>query len=282
MIHLGSDKNGWRRFYCVICGHVEWVAPGEALPTDYECPLCEAPRSAMLALDDPRLARHRVTFAALAPGIWQIAKSPLFRPDFNHYSYLLEHPNGLILYDAPPLVTDEAIEQILAIGKPRWLVVSHTDFVGLAGDWAEALGIPSLMGAGDLPVKGNRFTPSERIFGSLWLADDLEVRRVPGHSEGSLALYWQNAPAGNVLCAGDALTVWPHHDGRVQLAFLQSPPAGPEIVSLAARAVDLLLTCGGYLRHANAHLQKLIALEENCARPWRGESNGVWLDTAEL
>ena len=278
MIQLGSDKNGWRRFYCVICGHVEWVAPGQALPGDYECPLCEAPRSAMLAMDDPRLARHQVAFEGIAPAVWQVSKRPLFRPDFNHYAYLLAHPQGLILYDAPPLVTDEAIETILAIGKPRMLIVSHTDFVGLAGDWAEALGIPSVMGEGDAPLKGNRFTPSERVGGSLRLAGDLEVRRVPGHSRGSLALYWRGAPAGNVLCAGDAITVWHHTDGRVQLTFFQPPPAGREITELAGRDVGLLLSCGGYLRNAHAHLQKLIALDENCARPWRGDTGGVWLE----
>ncbi len=282
MIQLGSDKNGWRRFYCVICGHVEWVAPGEALPSDYECPLCEAPRSAMLALDDPRLARHRAAFEEIAPGVWQVSKSPLFRPDFNHYSYILAHPQGLILYDAPPLLTGEAVEKILAIGKPRLLIVSHSDFVGLAGDWAESLHIPSLMGEGDAPIKGNRFTPSERIAEARKLADDLELVRVPGHSQGSLALYWKDAPAGNVLCAGDAITVWQHSDNRVQLTFFQTPPPGREIMELAGRDIGLLLSCGGYLRNANRHLQSLIAMEANCARPWRGERGGVWLEANQL
>lgn len=282
MIQLGGDKNGWRRFYCVICGHVEWVAPGETLPGDYECPLCEAPRSAMLALDDPRLARHQVAFEEIAPSVWQVGKSPLFRPDFNHYAYLLVHAEGLILYDAPPLMTREAIAQILALGQPRMLIVSHTDFVGLAGDWAQVLNIPSLMGAGDAPVPGNHFTPSERIGGSRRLAQDLEVVRVPGHSPGSLALYWKDAPAGNVLCAGDAITVWHHPDNKVQLSFFQTPPAGREMMELAGREVSLLLSCGGSLRNANQHLQRLIATPENCARPWRGERGGVWLDAKEI
>jgi glyoxylase-like metal-dependent hydrolase (beta-lactamase superfamily II) len=279
MIKLGSDKNGWRRYYCTICGHVEWLGPGEELPAHYECPLCEAPRSAMLLVDDPRLSRHKVGFKELAPAVWQVSKSPLFRADFNHYSYLLAHPDGLILFDAPPLVNEETREKIEAIGKPRLLVVSHQDFVGFAGDWAEALDIPSWMGAGDLPISGNRFEPSERINGSHKLADDLEVIRVPGHSEGSLALYWQDSPAGDVLCCGDALTVWHHTDGRIQLAFFQNPPVGQEIEELAARPVSLLLSCGGYLTNASQKLQRLLTMEERCARPWRGDTGGLWLDS---
>src|SRR5262249_13455206 len=153
------------------------------------------------------------------------------------------HPKGLILFDAPPLLTQESVDRIYQIGKPRLLVVSHSDFVGLAGDWAAALQIPAWMGEGDEPLPGNRFEPTERIKDSRKLADDLEIVRVPGHSEGSLALFWKNSPAGNLLCCGDALTVWQHADGKTQLAFFQSPPVGREIAELAARNISLLSTC---------------------------------------
>ena len=277
MIQLGADKNGWRRYYCVICGHVEWVAPGEELPPHYECPLCEAPRSSMLLLNDARLARHKIAFEEIAPHIWQVSKSPLFRADFNHYAYLFAHPDGLILYDAPPLLTEEAVERIYQIGKPRLLIVSHTDFVGLAGDWAEVLQIPAWMGEGDEPLPGNHFIPTERISRVRQLADDLEVARVPGHSEGSLALFWKNSPAGNLLCCGDALTVWQHADGRTQLAFFQSPPVGREIAELASRHISLLVTCSGVLRNADNYLQQLLTHPEPCARPYRGDAGGIWI-----
>jgi glyoxylase-like metal-dependent hydrolase (beta-lactamase superfamily II) len=233
----------------------------------------------MLRVDDPRLARHKVEFREIAPSVWQISKSPLFRADFNHYAYLLNHPDGLILFDAPPLVTEDAIEKIKAIGKPRLLIVSHQDFVGFAGDWAEALDIPSWMGEGDVPISGNHFKPDEHIKDTRKLADDLEVVRVPGHSEGSLALYWQGSPAGDVLCCGDALTVWHHTDGRIQLAFFQSPPVGQKIEELASRPVSLLFSCGGYLTNASDKLQRLLAIDEKCARPWRGDTGGIWLDS---
>lgn len=282
MIKLGYDKEGWTRYYCTVCGHVEWVAPGEALPVDYECSLCEAPRSVMLCLDDPRLARHAVTFTELAPGVYQVGKRPPFRADFMHYSYILNHPEGLILYDAPPLVTDEAVAMIRQLGTPRLLVVSHNDFIGMAGDWAAALGVPAWIGEGDEPIPGNRFEPTERIADRREVASDLEVVRVPGHSPGSLALYWQGSPAGDVFCCGDALTVWAHTDGRVQFTFFQDPPVSPALEELCRRDVSLLLSCGGYLRNAREYLQRLLAMDEKFARPWRGETGGLWLDAKTL
>ena len=281
MIKLGTDKDGWTRYYCTVCGHVEWVAPGDELAAGYECPLCEAPRSALLRLDDPRLARHTVTFAALAAGVYQVGKSPPFRADFTHYSYILRHPDGLVLYDAPPLVTGEAVDAIRRLGEPRLLVVSHHDFIGCAGDWAEALRIPAWLGVGDEPIRGNRFAPSERVGDRRPLAADLEVVPVPGHSPGSLALYWKGAPGGDVFCCGDALTVWHHADGRIQFTFFQDPPLAPALEELCRRDVSLLLSCGGHLRGARDKLRRLLAADDRFARPWRGETGGIWLDTRD-
>ncbi|HYP29298.1 MAG TPA: hypothetical protein VE262_21485 [Blastocatellia bacterium] len=277
MVQLGVDAKGWRRFYCPVCGHVEWVAPGEQLPAHYTCPLCGVGRKTMLALDDPRLARHEVVFEEIAPGLFRADKRPPFREDFQHYSYILRHPRGLILYDAPPVVTAEAVDAIRAMGEPRLLVVSHQDFVGFAGDWAEALGIPAWMGEGDSPLPGNRFAPSEWVSEPVLLEDGLEVVPVPGHSAGSLAVYWEDSPSGPALLSGDAITVWQHDDGRTQLAFFQNPPAGEAIRELASRPVSVLASCGGHLKNAAEPLGRLLEMPGNCARPWRGETGGVWL-----
>lgn len=282
MIKLGYDKDGWTRYYCTICGHIEWVVPGEDLPAHYECPLCEAPRSAMLRLDDPRLMRHAVTFTELASSIYQVGKRPPFRADFTHYSYIVNHPDGLILYDAPPLITGEAIETIKKLGEPHLLIVSHQDFIGCAGDWAAALDIPAWMGEGDEPLPGNRFEPAERIAARRRLASDLEVVPVPGHSKGSLALYWTDSPSGDIFCCGDALTVWQHMDGRTQFTFFQDPPLCEALEELCRRDVSLLLSCGGYLKNAQDKLQRLLATENRYARPWRGDTGGIWLAADEL
>lgn len=276
---MSREAQGWRRYFCPICGHVEWLAPGEELPADYACPLCGANRHQMLLVGGARLARHQVEFEEVAPGVWRTEKRPLFQPDCNHFSYVLAHPDGLILFDAPPLVTPRAIETIRKLGEPRVLVVSHQDFVGFAGDWADALGIPAWMGEGEAPLSGNRFSPDERIGEARRLFDDLEVVPVPGHSPGSLAVYWSGAPTGPVLCCGDALSVWRHKDGKIQLAFFQDPPVGSAIKELTSRPIAVLAACTGTLKDAAGPLQQLLEATEPCAKPWRGDPGGIWLES---
>ncbi len=275
---IQTDARGWRRFYCPVCGHVEWIAPGQELPAHYACPLCGAGRKSMLALDDERLQRHSVAFEELSPGLWRASKRPLFHREYNHFSYILAHPDGVLLFDAPPLLTTDALEWVKGMNRASLLVVSHTDFVGFAGDWAAALEIPSWMGGGDEPLPGNRFEPDERVETVRRVFDDVEVVPVPGHSAGSLAVYWPTAPGGPVLCAGDALGVWEHADGRTQLSFLQETAPGQEVRSLISRPVEWLATCTGTLAAAGSHLKELLATTDNCARPWRGETGGIWLE----
>ncbi|HKY04556.1 MAG TPA: hypothetical protein VJQ56_06685 [Blastocatellia bacterium] len=275
---IQTDARGWRRFYCPVCGHVEWVAPGQELPEHYACPLCGAGRAKMLALDDKRLERHSVEVEELSPGLWRASKRPPFHREYNHFSYILAHPEGVLLFDAPPVLTPLALETVNSIGRARLLVVSHQDFVGFAGDWAAALGVPSWMGEGDEPLPGNRFVPDERVTATRKIFEDVEIVPVPGHSPGSLAVYWGTAPGGPILCAGDALGVWEHPDGRTQLSFLQESRPGREICSLIARPVGWLATCTGTLAAADRPLKELLAKTDNCARPWRGETGGVWLD----
>ncbi len=127
----------------------------------------------------PLPGRQRVVFDPLAGGVHRARKEPPFRDDYEHASYILEHPDGLLLFDAPPLCTDEAIAFVKRLGTPRWLVGSHTDCVGAAARGADARGVPALMGAGDQPLDGNRFVPAERIAAPRALASGLHLVPVP-------------------------------------------------------------------------------------------------------
>lgn len=235
----------------------------------------------MLLVGGSQLARHQVEFEEIAPNVWRTRKRPTFPHDYNHFSYILIHPGGLVLFDAPPLVTSEAVETVRRFGQSRVLIVSHQDFVGFAGDWAEALNIPAWMGEGEAPLPGNRFLPDERVGELRRLSDDLVVVPVPGHSPGSLAVYWEDAPTGPVLCCGDALSAWQHKDGKIQLAFFQDPPVSAAIRDLTSRPVSLLAACTGTLKHAAGPLQQLHQAAEPCAKPWRGDRGGIWLDSVQ-
>jgi len=265
----------YRKFFCPVCGHVEWIPEGESLSSDYRCPLCEAPAKAMLAVGGRKFERQGLALEEVAPKIWRAVKRPSFQPDFEHFSYLIQHPEGLFLYDAPPAINAAAIAAVGGLGKPRALIVSHGDFVGFAGEWAKALDIPCLMGH-DQPLPGNLTEPDRRVDSAETPAAGLRLWPTPGHSSGSLSLYWQNAPGGPALFAGDALCVWRHKDDRVQLSVFQAPPPSPEALALLDLEVALLATCMGHLPDATPKLRGLKRAKQPCARPYLGETGGVW------
>jgi glyoxylase-like metal-dependent hydrolase (beta-lactamase superfamily II) len=178
------------------------------------------------------------------------------------------------------VITPAAIDQILALGQPRLLIVSHKDFLGPATLWTEALDIPLWIGT-DAPIGRNRAAVTQRVTTVMSPCEGSEVLPVPGHSPGSIALYWSAAPGGPVLCAGDALAVQRHAEGRTQLAYFQAPPIGPEIASLTARPVETLAACGGALRHASKWLGRLAPAAAHCARPYLGERGGLWIESGE-
>ena len=254
---MGNRAGGvaWKKFYCQVCGHVEWVTVDGELDSDYACPLCGARRTAMKSLDDPKLGRFRLGSRELAPRVWAAWREPAFSMGFQHFSYILEHPRGVVLFDAPPIPPASGEELIRSHGEPGFLVVSHRDFVGFAQDWADLLEVPLWFGKGEEPIAGNRLEPAQRIASPARIFDDLEVVPVPGHSPGSLALYWEGAPGGPVLLAGDALCAW-EHDDRVQLAFFQSKPLGEVVKTLIRRPLSLLCTCVGGLARSGRRLSR--------------------------
>jgi hypothetical protein len=278
----GPDLRLYRRYVCLVCGHVELVPLDQELHADYVCPLCDAPRKAMAGPDDPRLRKHSLALERLAPGIWRADKSPPFPPEWSHTSYLLEHPRGLVLYDPPPFFSDGACAAVRARGEARLLVLSHEDFVGPAADWCAALDVPAWLGVGERPMGAHPFEPDRWMDGPTLLAPDLELLPVPGHTKGSLALYWSGAPGGPALFAGDALTLWEFDEGRVQLVFPQHPPLGEALRELVARPMVLLATCAGWLHAPERHLRALVEQPEPCGRPWCGDRGGLWLRASDI
>ncbi len=266
----------YRKYFCPVCGHVEWIAEGEELAADYRCPLCDAPAKAMALVGGAKFGRHRLELEQIAPSIWRALKKPRFQPDYEHFAYLIQHPQGLYLYDAPPIIGEEAIDAVRALGSPRALVASHGDFVGFADAWAKALGVLFMMGP-DKPLPGNLAEADTAITEDRDLAEGLRLMRTPGHSAGSVSLYWADAPGGPALFAGDALCLWRHRDGRVQLSVFQAPPPHPIVLELIQnRPVSLLATCMGHDTDPQATLKKLASAKQPCARPYLGELGGVW------
>jgi rubredoxin len=275
MLVAEKFKNS-RRYFCPVCGHIEWLEVGEELPQNYRCPLCGVGRNTMLLVEDPRLSKHSLEFEELAPGFWRTKKKPIFPDEYNHFSYVLAHKEGVILYDAPSIITQEAIDKIYSLGKPRLLIASHGDFIGLANDWAEILSVPFWVGDKETPFDGNKIYATNLINENHKLGSDLDLFCIDGHSPSSLVLYWNQAENNKILCVGDVLTAWKHGKDQTQLAIFQNPPVKKDVLDLLFLPSSLLATCTGYLRNPSDKLKILSETKENCARPWMGEKGGIW------
>jgi len=266
-----------RIYYCPRCGHLEWIDDDGELPDDYHCPLCSAQRGAMVMLGSARSRNFSIAADVVSTSVLRISE-PRMPPLYRHYGYVLRHPEGDILFDAPPFFSDEAVAYLRTLASPVALVVSHQDFVGSAQLWADALDVPVYMGSGEFPLSGNRLDVDCRVSGASELLPGVQVTPVPGHSNGSIAVYWDHAPEGPVLLAGDALCVWPHEDGRRQVAFFQNPPVADTTRRIASAPIAVLATCTGALTGAGPVMHELLSMHDCCAAPYRGDRGGVWID----
>lgn len=276
-------KRGARRLVvCRICGHLEW--DGDALTDAHRCPLCGANRKAYFDVDD---VRHRGALQArpLADGwVIELRRNPMFPNGYDHASYALKHPKGVVLYDAPPTPPHEdALRAVREIGTVVALVISHADFVGCAQLWAEALAVDVWMGD-EPPLPGNHVevrhrVPAAPLVGLLDL-DDVKLRPTPGHSPGHVAMTWHE-----IIFAGDAITLARDSNGAGgtgRICLPQTPPVQDGVRALMALDCSLLCTTQGALPDATPALARLEECAQPCARPWDDEPGGAPLTSAEM
>jgi glyoxylase-like metal-dependent hydrolase (beta-lactamase superfamily II) len=146
---------------------------------------------------------------------------------------LAETPDGNVLWDCVPLVTNEAVKSLNARGKVKAIATSHPHFHSAIVEWSRALG--------DIPIyihADNRewvMRPDPAIV--FWegetkaLLPDLTLIHCGGHFEGSSVCHWARKGKPNVLLAGDTVQVVMD---RKHVSFMYSYP---NLWPLNARAV---------------------------------------------
>jgi hypothetical protein len=193
---------------CVACG--TWY-PASARPPKC-CPICEddrqyIPPEGQRWLTPNELARAYANRIEDDDGVLGIGMMPDFA--INQRCALIEATAGIILWETTSLVTDEAVETILARGPVHAIAISHPHFYAAMHLWAEALDCPILLTNADRDWVQY---PSSRII--FWDGDRHELLpgvtlvRCGGHFDGSTVLHWQdaNCPDG-ALFAGDTVQV---------------------------------------------------------------------------
>ncbi len=228
-------------FVCVTCGvqYPESPAP----PT--RCVICEDERQfvgwdgqAWTTLDAIR-GRHRNRSDPMEPGLTRIGTEPAF--GIGQHAFLLESPEGNVLWDCITLIDLETITQVQERGGLRAIAISHPHFYSSMVEWSRAFNdVPIYVHSADRqwvvrPDPAIVFWEGE----TQALANGLTLIRGGGHFEGGAMLHWAAGANGQgVLLPGDIIQVV--HDRRwvsFMYSYVNLIPLPAEAVKRVAASV---------------------------------------------
>jgi glyoxylase-like metal-dependent hydrolase (beta-lactamase superfamily II) len=229
---------------CRTCGN---QFPPSAAPPQ-ACPICSDERQYLPPEGQSWTSFEAVTGAGqgydireLEPGLTGLRCSPQL--GIGPVGYLVQAPDGNVLWDCPSYVDDRVVAEVKARGGLAAISATHPHFYGAMVDWSEAFGgAPILLPAADREWV---MRPDQRI--RFWdrsaeLVRGLTAIRCGGHFEGSSVLHWPAGAEGRgVLFTGDTIMV--AADPR-WVSFMRSYPnmiplGGAAVSEIAAAVAGL-------------------------------------------
>ncbi|XP_071737175.1 uncharacterized protein [Rutidosis leptorrhynchoides] len=118
-------------------------------------------------------------------------------------SYLIVHPEGNILIDSPRY-TEKLACNIEKMGGARHMFLTHKDDVADHKKWSERLRCERVLHSTEVNVLTNDVEIKLKGSGPWSLGDDIQLIHTPGHTEGSVCLYYKPL---KVLFTGDHLAL---------------------------------------------------------------------------
>jgi Metallo-beta-lactamase superfamily len=150
---------------------------------------------------------------------------------------LLCEADGCVLWDCVPMVTDEAVDHVRALGGLKAIAVSHPHFYGAAADWSEAFGGVPVYLHGDDRAFATRPHPAIVPWSgeTLTVSEDIRLLRTGGHFPGATVLHWSRAAEGKgALFVGDIAMV---AMDRRHVSFMYSYPNYLPLGAAAVRRI---------------------------------------------
>jgi glyoxylase-like metal-dependent hydrolase (beta-lactamase superfamily II) len=203
-------------YVCRACG--TQYPPRDTPPA--ACPICSDDRQYIpphgqqwTTLDDIR-RHHTNRFDEVEPGVTRIVPEP--KVGIGQQAYLIETPNGNILWDCIALIDDATVAEIERRGGIVGIAISHPHYYTTMIEWSRAFGnVPIWLHEAN---RGWVMQPDDVI---EYFNDDtieplpgLTVIRTGGHFPGGAMLHWAGdaeAPdpqrRDGVLFAGDIISV---------------------------------------------------------------------------
>lgn len=210
-------------YMCVTCG-VQYTASDN--PPD-RCLICDDERQYIgpkgqiwTTLDDLRKRHHNV-FTTVEPGLTSIVTEPTFA--IGQRAFLIQTPEGNILWDCISLLDDATIDTINTLGGLSAIAICHPHFYSTIVEWGYAFNVPVYLHAADQqwvmrPDPVINFWDGE----TCPLNSSITLIRCGGHFEGSSVLHWSGGADGKgVLLTGD--TIYVVADQRY-VSFMRSYP----------------------------------------------------------
>ena len=227
-------------FFCVTCAtqFAELSQPPE------HCPICEDERQYVspdgqkwTTMAEVR-ATHKNRITHEEPNLHSINTEPKF--GIGQRAFLIQTPEGNLLWDCVGLIDDPTIKTIQALGGIQEIAISHPHYYTAMIEWSRAFG--------DAPIHIHeaekpwvmRPDPAVRFWSgeSLSLRGETRLIRTGGHFEGYQVLHW---PAGagekGCLMAGDQPQIC--MDPK-QVSFMYSYP---NFIPLNPPAIHRIVEC---------------------------------------
>jgi glyoxylase-like metal-dependent hydrolase (beta-lactamase superfamily II) len=219
---------------CATCG--TQFGPSDAEPD--RCPICEDERQYIgqggqrwTTLEAVRTNHHN-EFAEHEPGVLSVLPQP--KHSIGQRAFLVQSSAGNVLWDCVPLIDDETVTRLSALGGVSAIAISHPHYYSTMVEWSRAFGdAPIYIHRDDArwvmrPDPCVRFWEGDR----RQILDDMAVVRTGGHFDGSQVLLWPGGAAGRgVLFSGDQPMVC---QDRRWVSFMYSYP---NLIPLDSRAI---------------------------------------------
>ncbi|WP_168879944.1 MBL fold metallo-hydrolase [Rhizobium sp. P28RR-XV] len=223
-------------FICTTCG-TQFSESDEPPPT---CPICEddrqfVPQSGQEWTDMATLGQtHSLVWNEEAEGVHSLQLSPSF--GIGQRAFLIEGPDGNILWDCLSLVDEASKARIAAIGGLSAIAISHPHFYSSMIGWSAACGnAPVHIHADDaqwVQRSGSALRP--------WTGETLRIGQATmigcgGHFDGSSVLHcpWLEGGRG-ALFVGDTMQV------TMDRRFVSFMRSYPNLIPLDAKAVTAI------------------------------------------
>jgi hypothetical protein len=227
-------------FICVTCG--TQYPPSSQPPKN--CAICDDERQYVgmngqewTTLVDMRRAFKNV-IKEEEPGLYSISPQP--KCGIGQRAFLLETPEGNVLWDCVAHLDDATIERLRKLGGVADIAVSHPHYYTTMVEWSRAFGGAPI----HIHALDRKWVMRPDPCVQFWEGDTRELRGglrlvcTGGHFDGFQVLYWHAGAGGHgVLMAGDQPQVCmdPH-----QVSFMYSYP---NFIPLNASAIHHIVAC---------------------------------------